>query len=147
MAVDLESLLEVRTEVAPVIANSTELGPALGLSPETTLHVIQQENRQDIARQLTEIIAAWLRGADQVATPSWKSLATALVSPNVNRPLIARKIAEGHSCGSHSSVRSSTLHESESQFQDVDSSPIGWLVISTNTINFIEQACSKTVVL
>ena len=106
------------------MAHSTDLGVALGLGQETTL---QQENQQDIARQFTEIIAAWLRGVDQAATPSWRSLAKTLITPNVDCPLIARRIAENHPSGSSSHSPVTSYSTSELQFQNVDNSPLGEL--------------------
>ncbi len=119
------------TEVEPVVAHSTDLGLALGLRQENTLHVIQQENPQDIARQFTEIVAAWLRGVDQVAPPSWRTLTEALLSPSVDCPLVAMRIAKAHPCGSSCpSPERTTLASSEHelQFQNVDASPLGQLV-------------------
>jgi hypothetical protein len=134
LSVGIESLLEVRTEVASVVAHSTDLGLALGLGQETTLHVLQQENQQDIARQFTEIIAAWLRGVDQAATPSWRSLTKALITPNVDCPLIARRIAESHPSGSSNSRSPVTSYSaSELQFQNVDGSPLSELALFFST--------------
>ncbi len=113
------------------MAHSTDLGLALGLRQETTLHVIQQDNPQEIARQFTEIMAAWLRGVDQVAPPSWRTLTEALISPLVDCPLVARRIAIAHSSGSSCpspEITTSISSESYLQYQDVDASPLGWLV-------------------
>ncbi len=110
------------------MAHSTDLGLALGLTQEPTLHTILRDNQQDIARQFTEVIAAWLRGVDRVATPSWRSLTKALLSPNVNYPEIARKLAENHPSGSSSGSTgrpTSASSEPVLQFQDVDALPLG----------------------
>lgn len=56
------------------------LGLGLGLS-YNTLTAIEQNNRGDVSRCLTECLRAWLRKADQVESkgePTWETLIAAL---------------------------------------------------------------------
>ena len=108
--------------MAPVVAKSSELGLVLGLGNETTLAVIRHKYPLDMDCQLTEIIAAWLQGRDQVTTSSWKSLVKALLTPTVNCPLIVQKIMKDHSSLGKSS---SVSNEADLGFQVVDETDLG----------------------
>ena len=88
------SLKAALDSISTLTAEWFNLGVALGLS-SGTLREIQYNHPRDARRCLTEMMIAWLQIKDN-SQPSWKSLASALSSPLVNRIEIATMIAAEH---------------------------------------------------
>ena len=79
---DIQSLLEVRAKLKEAISFWLDLGLALGLH-QHTLESIKLQNLKDIGQCLMETLAAWLQGRDGVATPTWRAVVEALLSPAI----------------------------------------------------------------
>ena len=92
MHVGIASLLDVRVELKEAAPFWMDLGLALGLL-QHTLQSINLQNSEDVGQCLTETLAAWLQGKDGVATPTWRAIVEALLSPAINFYRLALQIA------------------------------------------------------
>ena len=88
--IGIESLLEVRSVLNVMQTDWNDLGLALKVG-QPTLDAIATRNRGDVGQCLTDTLAEWLQSA---ASPNWRSLVEALLSPTVNHHRLAREIAE-----------------------------------------------------
>ena len=89
-----DSLRTVLLSISTLTADWFNLGVALGLSYDT-LRAIESNHRGDARRCMTEMVIAWLQRKDN-SQPSWRSLASTLSSPLVERIEIATMIATEH---------------------------------------------------
>ena len=77
-----------------------EIGLALNLSPQT-VERIKRNYPQQIEYCFTEMLAAWLSGADRhqdSPIPNWGEVIAALETPSVNRRYHAHQLLQSLTC-------------------------------------------------
>ena len=113
----------MRAELKEATPFWMDFGLALGLH-QYTLQSITPRNSEDVGQFLTETLAAWLQGKDSVATPTWRAIVEALLSPTINFYRLALRITNTHRHGKSNSYSSTTAIKDHT-LQCVDDVPLG----------------------
>ena len=90
---DIQALFDVNSELVSVAPKWMDIGHSLGLSSSTLESI--GANYRDVNHCLTEMLSAWLQKQGRIS-PTWRSLAGALMSPSVNRCDLAERIGTSH---------------------------------------------------
>ena len=92
----IDDLIDVKSELLPVVARWKDIGLALRLDP-SQLDEIESNNR-NASDCLTKVLTLWLKKAyntERFGEPSWELLARAVVNPaGGNNPALAEEIAK-----------------------------------------------------
>ena len=125
-------LSKVRNEILPAAAKWYDIGLELGMTADY-LDTVRKTNN-DPQDCLRELLRHWLSGVDP--QPSWKALITALSSPAVKYPALAREIEEKYGSGDAGiHVQSVSCHLSANNVTDPDNADISESILPNQFIS------------